>query len=131
MSLMKKLSMIWAIGITVVATIASASADEPARLEINTPFAGVPESFDADSSGSHLISTGSNRSITLWTRTGEKTWQPLTLKAPYRNEFAAGAYVGAIAPDAKYVAFGVPPLANDKGGYEPRTAQIYLSLIHI
>jgi len=111
---------------TAAALTAGAAAQELPRLEINSPFAGTPLSLDGDSSGSYLVTTSSARTLTIWTRTGEKSWQPAIIHAPRHDEFASASYLGAMTPDGKYVAFGVPPLSDGSGSYQANTALIYI-----
>jgi len=103
-----------------------AMAQEVSGLEINSPFAGTTESLDGDAVGNYLITTSSARALTIWTKTGAQSWSPTVIRAPRRDEYASAAYLGAITPDAKYVAFSVPPLSNGKGSYQPGTARIYI-----
>src|SRR5262249_37417742 len=95
-------------------------------LEINSPFAGTVQSLDGDSSGNYLVTGSSARTLTIWTKTADDVWQPAINHAPYRDEFASSPYLAAITPDARHVAFAVPPLSNGKGSFEVGTAQIYI-----
>lgn len=111
---------------TIAPLIFGASAAASSELEINSPFAGMPLSLDADSSGEHVVTTNSERSIAIWTKTGEDSWDVKVIRSPFRKEFASAHYLAAISPDAKFIAFSEPPLSDGKGGFQRGTAKIYI-----
>jgi len=117
--------MIAAWGVAFSETI-SAQSLQRQQLELKSPFAGTPEAIDGDSSGRFLVTSGSSRTLTVWSRQSETQWQPKVIYAPQRDEFVAARYLGAISPDASYIAFAVPPLSDGRGGYKTGTAQIYM-----
>lgn len=95
-------------------------------LEIASPFAGQPTSLDADRSGRYVVTAGASRAMTIWFRESQDHWKPTVIRAPRRAEFAWARYRAAITPNAEYLAFSAPPLANKRNGYEPGTARIYI-----
>jgi hypothetical protein len=121
-------ALVWVVSAPAIAAapISVAAAQETPRLEIDSPFAGTPLSLDGDASGNYLVTTSSARTLTIWTRTGDKSWQPAIIHAPHRDDYASASYLGAITPNGKYIAFSAPPLSNGKGSYQPKTAQIYI-----
>lgn len=125
---MLRTALLWVVSVPTVAAalIAVADAQEKPRLEIDSPFAGTPLSLDGDASGNYLVTTSSARTLTIWTRTGEKSWQPAIIHAPRRDDYASASYLATITPDGKYIAFSTPPLSNGKGSFQPGTAQIYI-----
>jgi hypothetical protein len=112
--------------IAAVTNFAGAQPSEPPRLELNSPFSGSPHSLDSDVSGNFLVTAGSSRMLTLWSRYSETQWEPRVIHAPQRDEFASGAYIGAISPDGTFLAFAVPPLSDGQGGYRKGSARIYM-----
>lgn len=114
---------------TFVLAIPGRTAAQPAaspRLELTSPFSGTPQSLDGSASGEFLVTTASSQILTLWSRYSETRWQSHVIHAPPRDEYASGSYLGAISPDANYIAFAVPPLADGRGGYQSGTARIYM-----
>src|SRR5262245_4314549 len=109
------------IVVIAVITFASAQSAELPRLELNSPFSGIPQALDSDASGNFLVTSGSSRTLTLWSRYSETQWEPRVIHAPQRDEFASGAYIGAISPDGRFLAFAVPPLSDGHGGYRMGT----------
>jgi len=98
----------------------------PPRLQLKTPFSGMPQALDGDTSGNFLVTSASSRILTLWTRFGDSQWEPRAIHAPLRDEFASGAYLSAISPDGSFLAFAVPPLSDGQGGFVMGTARIYM-----
>src|SRR3984957_17455897 len=98
----------------------------PPRLQLKTPFSGMPQALDGDTSGNFLVTSASSRILTLWTRFGDSQWEPRAIHAPLRDEFASGAYLSAITPYGSFLAFALPPLSDGQGGFVMGTARIYM-----
>lgn len=121
----RRLAFLVVSALVPAGTVAAQQPSLPG-LELNAPFVGTPFSIDADASGKYLVTASSSRSLTLWSRNGKDLWHSSVIHAPTRTELASAKYLAAITPDAGQIAFSVPPLSDESGGYRPGTARIYI-----
>ena len=94
------------------------------QLVLSSPFSGSLWRADVDEAERYVVSASHAHVVTVWP-TEDFTQRDLR-RFPLRTEESRRSYPPAISPDAKLIAYGVPPLAGKNGFPKPGTGLIYI-----
>jgi len=94
------------------------------QVVLNSPFASTLWRADIDSGERFVVSASHARTVAVWPT--EELSSYTLRRFPPRQEESRRSHPPAISPDARLIAYGVPPLADDRGAPVPGTGLIYI-----
>lgn len=123
---MRRMCIALAAAAMAVPAVHAADPAGTPRLRINDPFVAPVWRLGVDAHGSILAMGSPAKAVAVWSLDAPEH-EPLINRVPIReSEEQQRAHAVAVDPTGNLIAYGVPPLSDDRGLPKPGTARIYV-----